>query len=110
MQNGANEKVARSSNGAGTGYVMIRIIPWYWCVNNTDISFRKCKDSVEPPLQQSTMPAEKRQADPSFGSTEMVVKRQKAKYEGSEVVQINRTALEKGSLILGVSFGRRLVV
>lgn len=56
------------------------------------------------------MPAEKRQADPSFGSTEMVVKRQKAKYEGSEVVQINRTALEKGSHVLGVSFGHRLAV
>lgn len=53
------------------------------------------------------MPAEKRQADTSFGSTEMVVKRQKAKYEGSEVVQINRTAIEKGSLMLGVSFSRR---
>ncbi len=56
------------------------------------------------------MPAEKRQADTSFGSTEMVVKRQKAKYEGSEVVQINRTAIEKGSLMLGVSFSRRLAV
>lgn len=61
-------------------------------------------------LQQSIMPAEKRQADTSFGSTEMVVKRQKAKYEGSEVVQVNRTAIEKGSLILGVSLSRRLTV
>lgn len=57
-------------------------------------------------LQKSTMPAEKRQADTSFGSTEMVVKRQKAKYEGSEVAQINRTAIEKRSLILGVSLSR----
>lgn len=55
------------------------------------------------------MPAEKRQAD-SFGSTEMVVKRQKAKvnHEGSEVVQINRTAIEKGALMLGVSLSRSL--
>lgn len=51
------------------------------------------------------MPAEKRQADTSFGSTEMVVKRQKAKvnHESSELVQINRRAIEKGALMLGVS-------
>lgn len=51
------------------------------------------------------MPAEKRQADTSFGSTEMVVKRQKAKVnlEGSEVVQMSRTNFEKGALMLGVS-------
>ena len=63
-------------------------------------------------LQQSTMPAEKRQADTSFGSTEMVVKRQKAKvnYESSEVVQINRTDMEKGALILGVSLNSSLNV
>lgn len=55
------------------------------------------------------MPAEKRQAD-NFGSTEMVVKRQKAmvNHEGSEVVQINRTAIEKGALMLGVSLSRSL--
>lgn len=58
------------------------------------------------------MPAEKRQADTSFGSTEMVVKRQKAKvnYESSEVVQINRTDMEKGALILGVSLNSSLNV
>ena len=56
------------------------------------------------------MPAEKRQADTSFGSTEMVVKRQKAKdnHEGSEVVQINRRSIEKGALMLGVSLSRSL--
>lgn len=56
------------------------------------------------------MPAEKRQADTSFGSTEMVVKRQKAKVnpEGSELVQINRRAIEKGALMLGVSLSRSL--
>lgn len=58
------------------------------------------------------MPAEKRQADTSFGSTEMVVKRQKAKvnYEGSDVVQIIRTATEKGALMLGVSLSCSLTV
>lgn len=56
------------------------------------------------------MPAEKRQADTSFGSTEMVVKRQKAKvnHEGSELVQINRRAIEKGALMLSVSLSRSL--